>query len=280
MEEADAERLELRLLTDPAFGEEFDTIVDELTDEYVGNEIQGEERKHVEQYFLKSTERQNKARFASELLERAALERGRPVAVPVAPVHAGILERARMFWASQTFFARFASSFASIVIVVGIGLLAMPGNRPSGTYAQANLTISSGDRSAGTQALPVKLEPGSPGIQIKLNLPDQIPPAKSYRVELVDGEEISTNLPIDQQTDRTLVVTVPADQIERGMYMFICLLSIPMVTSSAFRGVISSLWNNLDVEYNPRRFRSTKQSTTQYQRIFAPSLTRLSSWAL
>ena len=52
-DEADAEQLELRLLTDPAFGEEFDTIVDELTDEYVGNELQEPERKRVEQYFLR-----------------------------------------------------------------------------------------------------------------------------------------------------------------------------------------------------------------------------------
>ena len=49
--EADEERIELRLLTDPAFGEEFDTIVDEIADQYAGNEFRGEERERVEQYF-------------------------------------------------------------------------------------------------------------------------------------------------------------------------------------------------------------------------------------
>ncbi len=178
-----------------------------------------EERKRVEQYFLRSTERQNKARFASELLERAAVERGRPVAAPVVPVHPGMLERARSLWASQSLVARFASSFAAIVIVLGVVLLAWPGNRPSGAYASLNLTISSADRSEGTQTTRVRLEPGSSGVRIQLNLPDQIPEAKSYRVELVDELETSQNLPIEQQTDRTLVVTVPAHQVKRGGYI-------------------------------------------------------------
>lgn len=226
MEEADAERIELRLLTDPAFGEEFDTIVDELTDEYVGNELQGEERKRVEQYFLRSAERQNKARFASELLERAAVERGRPVVAPVAQAQPGILERARMFWASQSLVARFASSFATIVIVVGVVLLAWPGNRPSGTYAPLTLTISSSDRSQGPQAQSVRLEPGSSGIRIQLTLPDQNPPAKSYQVELREEQSPSRNLPIEQQTDRMIVVTIPADELKRGVTYIIHLHAV------------------------------------------------------
>jgi hypothetical protein len=45
--DADEERLELRLLTDPAFGKNFDAVVDEITDQYAGNELPGEERKRV-----------------------------------------------------------------------------------------------------------------------------------------------------------------------------------------------------------------------------------------
>ncbi len=37
MGEAEEERVELRLLTDPSFGEDFDTVVDEITDKYVGD---------------------------------------------------------------------------------------------------------------------------------------------------------------------------------------------------------------------------------------------------
>ena len=218
LEETDVERIELRLLTDPAFGEEFDTIVDEITDEYVGNELQGEERKRFEEYFLRSTERQNKVRFASELLERAAVERGRPEPEP-AHVHPGILESVRAFWVGQSFFARFASTFATIVIVVGVVLLAWPGTRPSGTYTMVDLTISASERATGNEIVRVRPEPGNAGIQIHLNLPDQIPPAKSFRVELIDQQKASRNLPIEQQTDRILLVRIPSDQITRGLYI-------------------------------------------------------------
>src|SRR5689334_6338099 len=67
--EADEERLELQLLTDPAFGEQFDTIVDEITDQYVNGEFQGEECKRVQRYFLKSPERRAKAQFAAALID-------------------------------------------------------------------------------------------------------------------------------------------------------------------------------------------------------------------
>lgn len=71
--EEDEEQLELRLLTDAAYAEEFDIVVDELTDRYVANEFQGEEREQVELYFLKSDDRRDKLKFASAL-QRARAE--------------------------------------------------------------------------------------------------------------------------------------------------------------------------------------------------------------
>src|SRR6185295_10941700 len=90
--EADEERFELRLLSDPALAEEFDIAVDEITDEYLQNELPRNERKRVEKYFLSSTERQNKLTFASELLQRAESGRGKKVARP------GALEQIMAFW--------------------------------------------------------------------------------------------------------------------------------------------------------------------------------------
>ena len=216
MGEADAERLELRLLTDPAFGEEFDVIVNEITDQYVGNELAGEDRKRVQQYFLRSTERQNKMRFASELLERAS-ERGHHTLATV-QVHPGILERLRAFWGNTSMLTRFATTFAAVVIVVGVVLLAIPGTRTSGNYALVNLAISNSDRASGAQVQSVRLEPGSPGIKIELTLPDQIPQSENYRVELHDEKQASRNLKIEQRTNRSLVLIIPANEITRGSY--------------------------------------------------------------
>ena len=223
LEEADEERLELRLLTDPAFSEEFDTIVDELADEYVANELQGEERKRVEQYFLTSAERRNKVKFAAELLERADVERGgHSAGIEVQPVAApsrGIFERMRLFWESQSFALRMGTAVAGLIIVVGVVMLLIPPNRTAGTYALLNLTMSSAERSAGSQTQSVRLEQGSPGIRIALSLPDQVPQAKSYRVELLDVQQSSRNLPITERTAHSLIVTVPANEIRRGSYI-------------------------------------------------------------
>lgn len=223
LEEADEERLELRLLTDPAFSEEFDTIVDELADEYVGNELQGEERKRVEQYFLTSAERRNKVKFAAELLERAEVERGdQSAAIEVQPVVApsrGIFERMRLFWESQSFSLRVVTAVASLIIVVGLVMLLIPANRNSGTYALLNLTMSTAERAAGAQTKSVRLEAGSPGIRMTLSLPDQVPQANSYRVELLDEQQSSRNLPITERTAHSLIVTIPANEVRRGSYI-------------------------------------------------------------
>ena len=206
--------MEFRLLTDAAFGEEFDVIVNEITDEYVGDELHADDRKCVQQYFLRSTERQNKLRFASELLERSAVER----AVARVQVQPRLLDRLRAFWGSQTPITRFATTFAAIVIVAGVLLLTIPGSRTPGTYALVNLTINHSDRAGGSEIKSVRLEPGSAGIRIELSLPDQVPQAKSYRVELLDEKQAARNLRIEQQTERSLVVTIPANEITPGTY--------------------------------------------------------------
>ena len=239
MEPSEAERIELRLLTDAAFGEEFDVIVNEITDEYVGDELHADDRKRVQQYFLTSTERQNKLRFASELLERAAVERGGHAQNPISPrvqVQPGLLDRVWALWANQALLTRFATTFAAIVIVAGVLLITIPGTRTPGTYAFVNLAISNSERAAGSEIKPVRLEPDSPGIRIELALPDQIPQSKSYRVELLDEKQAARNLKIEQQTEAKLVVTIPANEITRGTYYIRVYGTTPDGTEQRIRG--------------------------------------------
>jgi methionine-rich copper-binding protein CopC len=233
LDQSAAERLELRLLTDAAFGEEFDVIVNEITDGYVGNELRADDRKRVQQYFLRSTERQNKLRFASELLERAAIQRAPASVVQAEP---GMLERVRAFWGNMALLTRFATTFAAIVIVAGVLLLTVPGTRTSGTYAVVNLTISNSERASGSEIKQVRLEPGSPGIQIELALPDQIPQSKNYRVELLAEKQASRNLRIEQQTEAKLVVVVPANEIGPGSYFVRLYATNPDGTEQRIRG--------------------------------------------
>lgn len=65
----------MRLLTEPSYVEEFDILVDEVTDQYVAGELEGEDRERVEKYFLKSADRRQKLRFTQALKEYGKGER-------------------------------------------------------------------------------------------------------------------------------------------------------------------------------------------------------------
>jgi methionine-rich copper-binding protein CopC len=208
--------MELRLLTDPAFGEDFDTVVDEITDQYVGNELQSEERKRVEQYFLRSPERQNKVRFASELARQAALARGgKVVNIPIRD-ESGWWERASDFWNRQALSLRFASIFATLVIFAGVAMLVMPTRNPP-TYASIALQMSNSDRSVGSEIPSVKPQPNDAGIRMELTIPDGAPQGNTYRVNLT-GEQGARDLPVAEQNARTVVVVVPTADVPPGSY--------------------------------------------------------------
>jgi CHAT domain-containing protein/Tfp pilus assembly protein PilF len=67
LREEDEERVEIRLLSDAVYIEEFDVVVDEIADQYVAGEINGEERERVEKYFLRADQRRAKLKYAAAL---------------------------------------------------------------------------------------------------------------------------------------------------------------------------------------------------------------------
>ena len=248
---AEQERLELRLLTDPAFIEEFDTIVDEIADQYAGNEFQGEERKRVEEHFLKSAERQRKVDISRELMERAAERGANRVAVAVEPTPTpGFMESVRAFWSSPSIALRVATAMAGIVIVVGLAFLMRPLLFPtSGPDALITLNISTSDRATGSKRESVKLEPGTGRLRIELKLPDQTPQAPNYRVELLDGQQRSRNLPIAERTAQSLFVAIPAKEITPGSYIIRLYAVNTDGTEQRIRGAV---WSAVTCADGPR----------------------------
>ena len=236
LEEADQERLELRLLTDPSFSEEFDTIVDDIADQYAGDELKGEERERVEQYFLKSAQRQQKVRFARELMQRAATERG-VNRVATQPAPHGFWESVRAFWRTQSVSIRIGTAMAMILIVAGLAFLIRPVFfPPSGTDALVALNLSTSERASGSEIQPVKLEPGTRNLRIELKLPDETPPTQNYRVELLDTQQQSRNLPVEERIAQSLIVTIPANEIARGSYIIRLYAVNPDGTETRIRG--------------------------------------------
>jgi hypothetical protein len=211
LQEADEESVELRLLTDPSFVEEFDTVVDEVTDQYVRNELPDSARKGFEKSYLATTEGQQKVRFTSELLQRAAAERGTAVVKP--SPEPGFFDRIRAFWQVQSL--RLAATAAAIAMIAGGAYLAL---RPALNYATLGLSISTGSRAEGPVPGKVKLESGVPGVEVNLAIPEHAKRAKDYRVKLVSSDLSEHDLQIEKRDDQTVTVRIPASLLRPGQY--------------------------------------------------------------
>ena len=234
LQEAEQERLELRLLTDPSFTEEFDTVVDEIADQYAGDELKGEERERVEKYFLATEERRQKVHFARELMQRAASERGNRVVPAPAP---GFFESISAFWRNQSVSLRTATAIATLVVVVGLSFVMRSVLAPnSGTDAFIALNITTADRASGSEIQSVKLEPGTRRLRIELKLPEQSSQAQNYRVELLDEQQRSRNLSVEERTAQSVIVAIPGNEIGAGSYIIRLYAVNPDGTEQRIRG--------------------------------------------
>jgi hypothetical protein len=207
LQPADEESLELRLLTEHAFVEEFDTVVDEVADQYVRNDLEDSERKGFEESFLTTAEGRQKVRFTSELLERAAAKRSPPVAKPDT-----FFDRLRAFWLGQPL--RVAATAAAVVIIaVGAYLII-----PSKGYATLSLSISTATRAEAPVPPKVKLESGVQGVEVTLAIPEQAKGAQNYRVKLVGGDGPEHDLKIYKRDDHSVTTKIPASLLSPGQY--------------------------------------------------------------
>ena len=222
-EEAEQERIELLLLTDPSFGEEFDTVVDELTDQYINNELTDDERERVEKYFLNTPERQRKVEFATELLSHASAERGqraersqvatvRPIVEPAAP---SLLDQFRAFWRRPSF-AHVGLSVAVLLVVAGLVFFLWSFNN---SPASVRLDLALNNSNRAESAPPPRVQLAGADLEVNLTLPEQAKEAKGFRLKLVDENGVEQDLTIDERTDQTITATIPAALLSRGSYV-------------------------------------------------------------
>ena len=222
LNETDEEQVELRLLSDRAFNEECDIVVDEIAIRYVAGGFAGKEKEQVEQYFLRAPERRDKVRVMSELLRQSAATRGEEPAVAtpvrVAPVaNPGLFARFSNAWRSQPLVTGFAT-FAVLIVGVGIAFLLRSGGPRPQTYA-FSLPSTEIERGPGESTDPksIKIPAGTTELHIQLQLsPPQTQP-KSYRAEFV-APATPRDLPIVSQDAGSVVVAVPATNLKPDHY--------------------------------------------------------------
>ena len=213
--------MELRLLSDPAFCEEFDVVVDEISIRYVAGGFEGDEKDRVERYFLRAPERQNKVKVMCELMHESVVTRGeQPSPKPVPVADDGLFARLRRFWIAEPLMFRFAATMALILIVAGIVFLGRSGRQASVSYATLVLASSNAERGqepAANQVQSIKLEQGIGELRIQLLLPSQATPAKGYRAEFLPPYAAKT-LTVKSQDSRSVTVAVPAVELTPDRY--------------------------------------------------------------
>lgn len=192
-------------MSDAAFSEEFDIVVDEIATLYVSGELSADERTRVEQYFLRSPERRLKVQFICELLRQINEKPAPP------PLSWG--ERLSSMWAGLPAAVRPAISFATLLIVAGLVFLVISRNS-SPTFASFEVSMSSAERDKGTPILRVPFQSGIDEWRIKLKLPTPVAP--QYRASLRGVGVSLPQLAIEAQDAESMTVKVPANQLSRG----------------------------------------------------------------
>ena len=214
--EPEEEQLEMRLLTESAFVEEFDMMVDEITASYVAGKFAGEEKEQVERYFLRAPERRKKLEFMTELLDQipGARDRG-------ARPSPSFAERVRAFFSGPHFLPRFATAaMAVVLLVVGGVWLSRSGGPATTKFYVATLTISNAERDvSGPSAQPTSIKLPADVNELRLELlppPSQTTQPVTYRAELALPNV--RRLTITGQDSRAVVVAVPVSELKPDRY--------------------------------------------------------------
>lgn len=205
----------MRLVSDPAFVEEFDIMVDEITAAYVAGKFTGEEKERVEGYFLQSPERRQKLAFMAELLNQVPGARDRR-ALPSRT----FAERIRAFFSGPHLAPRFAMVAVAVVLLVGGGLwLSRLGGPTRSGYASLTLAISETERNtSGSAPESIKLPADVKELRLKLLLPSEPTQAVRYRADFARPANVR-GLTIAEQDSRAVVVAVPAPELKPDRYV-------------------------------------------------------------
>lgn len=203
------EELEQNFLTNAELFEELLVVEDELIDEYLASKLDQNERANFERHFLATPERQEQLRFAQALnryVTAASHRKNDP----------------RYSWQafrnSPTFLFRAAAAVVLVSLIAGLVWFVLNRGSAPKTFATLNLTISQSTRGEGAQAASVNVPLSQDALKIVLRLPDQVPRAERYRVELASDNGQSRSLKTFAQDGQSLSVVIPASELNRGQF--------------------------------------------------------------
>jgi hypothetical protein len=204
------EDVEKRLFSDDKiFWEQMCLAEDELIDAYVSEDLDEDERRKFEQYFLTTEERRDKLSFAQALKTHVERERERDGARSWNPFRGWLLVPS---W---------APALAATLLVV-IPALIWQNARPATSRDDVSAWLSSGlVRSVGTELERLRVPPDAKLVRLRLEIDAAEYPTYRAALHLVSGEEIwsQNNLtPTAIQGKQAVELTLPAELLPAGDY--------------------------------------------------------------
>lgn len=226
LDEETRQVVERRLMAEEEFFEELLVAEEELTDQYLNEELSADERRGFEGHFLSTPERRRKLRFAKAFGRYVAENSpaARAVAVESRPLRAHAATattwagRIRAFWGAQGFALRTAMSFAAVVLIIGAVWFLLPPPPAPGTFVTISLSPSAVTRGGGDGPQGVRLTPGTDALKINLTLPGGAAEGSRFRVELEDEGGAIESLAAERLDAQTVSVVVPSSRLRRGQY--------------------------------------------------------------
>lgn len=239
------QRLEERLLTEDSFYEELLLAEEELIDDYVNDVLNDDARLQFEQHFLATPERRQKLRFAlafnrytatsSEKADSQSEQADSTVSTEL-PVKQGRAERFQAFWSSRTWALRAAAALGVVAVVAGAVWFTLLRTSSPQTFATITLVIGANNRAEGAQPAKVSFPLKEDALRISLTLPERLPQASGYRVELLNNDRETETLKIDGQDARFVTVVIPSSQLARGQYALRLYMTKPDGTEERVSG--------------------------------------------
>ena len=204
-EDARAE-VEKDLLANDELFEELLVLEDEIIDEYLAEKLTMNDRAAFARHFLVTPERQEQVNFARAFKRHLAGNK-----LPVRSFWPGFLYK-------QTAATRAALIVLMVAIVVG-GVWLLNGRRSAPqSFATLTLTASQATRSEGSEVPRLKLPLRESNLRLVLILPEGSASGAGYRAVIETVLGTTKTLDATSQDDRSVTVTVPANELQRGDY--------------------------------------------------------------
>jgi len=194
-------------------------VEEDLIDAYLRGELTQEQRQHFERNYLTTEARRQRVTMVAALLRHVDESQAAQPSIAVPLTKPTWAERLNDFWRGQTLPLRAAAALTLLAIIGGALWLFLSRTPSQQTFATLTLAISvSNTRAEGIQAARVKLPLNADALKISLTLPERLPTALRYRIELENDRGETRHLEIVGQDAQSLSVVIPATQLSRGQY--------------------------------------------------------------